>query len=161
MPLNKSFSKAKRPASSLSLTSLMDVLTIILIFLLVNYSNISDDEGIPKFVTLPVIKTLSGPTTQDPKHKVISIAVGKNQILVNQEVIKFRRVDPNRIIKKTVKLIKKHKSTDPKKITVITVKADKDVTYNLLDTILVSGAYVGITQIGFLTLDKDKQAPKK
>lgn len=147
-----------RPAATLSITSLMDVLTIILIFLLVNFSEVAQEGELPRFITLPTVKTEKKITSAQAQRGTIVVAVGKHRIDVNKETIKLRQYDPAAIIDQTTALLNKYRKEYKKNkhSAVISLQADKDIPYNYIDAILVSAGYAGITQVNFITLREEK-----
>ena len=64
-----------------NITSLMDVLTIILIFLLLNYSNEAEKESPPSYIELPGVV---GKTLMLPKDLAV-VNIGRDRIVINGE----------------------------------------------------------------------------
>ncbi len=142
-------------SSTLNITSLMDVLTIILVFLLINYSGMTQSGNIPKFVSLPVIKTETVSNPPDTNKSILNVTIGKIVAEINGERINLLKAEKSKIITDASNLLIKHKKTLPKnKPAIMTFFVDKNVPYELLDILIVSGAYAGITQINFLTLQE-------
>ena len=158
MPKTTSFVKKKKTQAGISITSLMDVLTIILIFLLVNYSEEAADDDVSKLVTLPTI-TAAKTQPQDKKNtKGIAVIVAPNKINVNKEAIAFQTFTAPVVISELTKLLEsvmreEMKEEDKK---AISVAADKEVPYNIIDAVLVAAGMVGISQIEFMALNKNE-----
>lgn len=165
-----SFSKmSERPNAKLQITSLMDVLTIILIFLLVNYSDVEQDTELPDFVELPL---LLGKESLGGKENS-TMAIGKNKIKLNKNTeIQFNSYQKEKdkiledIHEQFTALIQKASLDDENKFknenekegsikVVLAIQADKDVPYEMIDDIVMVASNSGITQFEFVGLKKD------
>jgi len=176
MAKRPSFSQTKKsPAAKVQLTSLMDALTIILIFLLTNYSDNPQEVEIPKFINLPQI---SGKNTAAEVKPTITIAISLGQIQVGKAVenlnVNFSdyKTDLDRIVLEYKSLLETAKKNmeesnrviasasgsadvekkDEPKIR-LSVQADKNVPYDFIDALMFASNQVGLNYFDF-TLQK-------
>lgn len=141
----------ERGNTSLSITSLLDVLTIILIFLLVNYSDEFQDVKTPKYVQLPAVAAASA---GDPSDHIM-VSIGENRIDINGHLIKFSSFSKQKwkvLSEAATHLDMAARKKKNKKNRVMTIQADKDVSYYIIESILTQASSVGITQIEFVAL---------
>ena len=84
----KSLRRFKRDEMSLEINSLLDILVILLVFLIKNFSATNIDIPIPKELVVPISKSLE--TNED----AVTVSLTKeNEVYVNQEVVD--EIDPN------------------------------------------------------------------
>ncbi len=84
----KSLRRFKKDEMSLEINSLLDILVILLVFLIKNFSATNIDIPIPKELVVPISKSLE--TNED----AITVSLTKvNEVYVNQEVVD--EIDPN------------------------------------------------------------------
>ena len=76
------FSREKKKPEKLNITSLMDALTIILIFLLVNYSDVNEEKDLPKFIELPKVESKIAKSEFG-----IVVVIGEDKIKVGKDKI--------------------------------------------------------------------------
>lgn len=156
------FSQKKRNASaaSVNITSLMDILTIIIIFLLVNYSDTVEELDLPAFIQLPTVATEKGRDPASTKRETIIMVVGSNRIDINKSTIQFNSFfeEKQRILDEASSFFQKQVQVDSQdgKSTGLSIQADKDISYDTLDEILLSAAAAGITKVEFLALKGEK-----
>ncbi|MDX1804468.1 MAG: biopolymer transporter ExbD [Alcanivorax sp.] len=146
-----------RPAASLSLTSLMDIFTILLLYLLVNQSDGTALEP-PKDVKLPnsIVET-------KPRETVV-VSVSEDEVLVKgQPVISMADVmaskkaviDP---IKERMQQIRESSiGIDAKseaQSLEVTIMADKGVHYSAMKRIMTSCTAAGYTKISLAVNQK-------
>ena len=155
--------EAPRP---LKLTSMIDLFTIILIFLLKSYSAVELNVTPSKFLSLP--NSLS---TKMPIEAVM-VTVAKNAIVVEgrpvagiDENFEVKGLDPDELIipnlhtelkKRYDKLVKRaelYKREPPDKVM---IQADKEIPYRLLMKVLKTAGEVGFSKIVFLTYQKEE-----
>ncbi len=144
-----------RNSQRLNITSLMDVLTIILIFLLVNYSDVEQDMQVPDYIKMPVLNSPHiGSMIQN-----IKIVVAKDRIKIDDRPeIRFKSyenqqdniLDQVAKILDTIQLEQNNKKVAP----VMAIQADEKIPYFMIDGIILSAASVGITQVQLMTLKK-------
>ena len=148
--------KRKTQNSGLSITSLMDVLTIILIFLLVNYSEQMSQANVPDYVSLPSLNTQA---TLDHNEDIV-LAIGASRIELNQKTIEFRsyRHEKSRILQAVETIFREIQAQDTKKGSSrsLTIKADASTDYEIIDDLLLSASSLGITQFDLVALAKDE-----
>ncbi len=156
MPEKFNFSNSRKPPkASLNITSLMDVLTIILIFLLVNYSDVVEDADLPSFIDLPKIQTSQSQDDQT-KNQAIILALGMREIKINDELIQFSSFtkEKDSILEKTSQILTKIKEKEEKegRTVGISLQATKEIEYETIDEILIAAAAAGITKFDFIAL---------
>ena len=84
----KSLRRFKKDEMSLEINSLLDILVILLVFLIKNFSATNIDIPIPKELIVPISKSLE--TNED----AVTVSLTKvNEVYVNQEVVD--EIDPN------------------------------------------------------------------
>jgi len=148
------FKPPKKPPAKLTITSLLDVLTIILIFLLTNFSEEAPDTDINENVKLPIVEAKS-------KHKAsayekeLTITLGVNRLEMGENVISFKSFEAQKdqILELLANnLAKALEGVTPKKKlnSSITLHADKEVTFNMIQSFMATAATVGITQVEFV-----------
>ena len=146
--------KKKKQAMGLNITSLMDVLTIILIFLLVNYSDIEDVQDIPEFVTMPTLST--SPDTK--LNEDIKVNIGQGRITLGNKQITFRSFEneKERVVAEVAQILTEIQTERRTigKAARLSVRADENIPYQVIDEILVGAGSAGITQIDLLAMAK-------
>ncbi|HLE13016.1 MAG: hypothetical protein A2504_17625 [Bdellovibrionales bacterium RIFOXYD12_FULL_39_22] len=149
-------SLAPKKPERLNITSLMDILTIILIFLLVNYSDVVEEVPLPDYIILPKvqIKSVGKAITG------ITLIVGKDRWAFDKgETIAFNSFASQReeVMKRAaqgLERIKQEYEKDGKAIELM-ILADKDVPYKMIDSVVLTAAGVGITAINFVSMRQD------
>jgi biopolymer transport protein ExbD len=171
MSKKPSFSQTKKsPAAKVQLTSLMDALTIILIFLLTNYSDNPQEVEIPAFVNLPKIY---GKNTAAEAKQTLVISLSLNEIQMGGakegRSIKFSdyKSELDRIVieyKDHLDALKKNlessrtvaadsNAKDEKPKINLSFQSDKNVPYDFIDALMFASNQVGLNYFDF-TLEK-------
>ncbi len=155
--------KPKEPAK-LNITSLMDALTIILIFLIMNYSDVVEESDPPDFVEMPqVVGKIEG----EAMEVDLPIGVGAQKIQVGKEqVISFQnfKAEEDRILGQFLKALKvesekvKQKrelagSSDTERPIKMAIQADKSVPYFIINGLVSKSAELGINYFDLLGLN--------
>lgn len=172
--------KKSSDSLAINITSLMDVLTIILVFLLVNYSNEAEKESPPSYVKMPGIV---GTTLMLP-HEAIVVNIGRDRLVINDvdqwfagipeeldvneqfepgsEAEENHRLQVETLYEDNVEVILTFFENRIKTILetrkegddppVLTIQADKYVPYDLIKEIIKIGAYYGVTQVEMVGL---------
>ncbi|MEZ4752586.1 MAG: biopolymer transporter ExbD [Bdellovibrionota bacterium] len=125
----------------LGLTSLMDVLTILLIFLLVNYSDQFDD--IPNFVSLPLAQTALGTIKESTQGTTIT--VGQDRIVIGNQTFRTSPWRPAELLSAMNAALG---DLDPSSH--IFLVADESVPYRVVDLAVVAAAQKGVFKVNFL-----------
>ncbi len=161
--MGKFSGRGRKKPEKLNITSLMDALTIILIFLLVNYSEVNEEKEIPSFIELP---TVEGKAAQSSFG--ITMVIGESQIKVGKgEIINFSNFDGEReqilvqVKEELEDLRKEHldrniasnKKDDKIKLT---IQADKDVPYLYIDEIIRGASELSLNYVDFVSMNKEK-----
>jgi len=144
---------SERPSQKLNITSLMDVLTIILIFLLVNYSSVEQDMQVPDYIKLPKVEA----KTLESLKQTLKLVVGKDRIKINDgKEIQFNNFvsQQAQIMERLAESMAKIKEENDvnKTPSILALQADKDIPYEIIDGVILSAASVGITQIELMSL---------
>ena len=131
----------------------MDVLTIILIFLLVNYSSVEQDMQVPDYIKLPKIQA----KTLESLKQTLKLVVGKDRIKINDgKEIQFNNFvsQQAQIMERLAESMAKIKEENDvnKTPSILALQADKDIPYEIIDGVILSAASVGITQIELMSL---------
>ncbi len=131
----------------------MDVLTIILIFLLVNYSEVVEEVEMPDYITLPKVKI----TSIGKSIEGITLIVGKDRwALGPNQVFAFNSFSSQRddIMEKVAQGLDKMKKSNEieNKKTNLVILADKEIPYKMIDSAILTAAGVGITAIDLVAL---------
>jgi len=133
----------------------MDVLTIILIFLLVNYSSVEQDMQVPDYIKLPKIQA----KTLESLKQNLKVVVGSDRIMINDgKEIQFKNFasQQEQILERLAQSMAKIKEDNDaiKTPSILAIQADKDIPYEIIDGVILSAASVGITQIELMSLKK-------
>ena len=153
-------SRNKRAIPKLNLTSLMDVFTILVFFLLVN-SATTEVLQQPKQITLPDSVVESKP------RETVVIFVGKEEVLVQGEVVArvpdIEAFEGERIEPVSVRLaelagnvigISTRTVADSQEVTVL---ADKAVPFNVIRKIMATCTGEGYTKVSLAVMQKAAQ----
>jgi biopolymer transport protein ExbD len=151
----------RRQMPGMNLTSLMDVFTILVFFLLVNSTN-SDILEPPKKITLP-----SSVVEAKPKETAV-IIVSNNEVMVEGEVVasvadiiaskqdaiveisdRLKSISHN-VIGVSTKAISESKE--------VTILADRTVPFKVLRKVMSSCTFAGYEKISLAVLEKARQA---
>ena len=146
--------KKKAGSAALNITSLMDVLTIILIFLLVNYSDLEDVQDIPEFVNMPTVMT--NPDAKMDEDIKLNIAAGRISLLGREVNYRSFENEKERVVSQITNLlgdVQKERVAQGKTAR-LSIRADQNVPYEVIDELLVGAGAVGITQIDLLAMAK-------
>lgn len=149
----------KNPLFTLNITSMTDMFTILLVFLLQTYST-SDVQIEPDAqVRLPTSNSESNPTPG------VKLTLSKDELKIDRTVISklsgmdFTSADleahDNEFIKPLFAELQKINAgkdeKDPKKITQILLQADRDLPYNLVRKVFYTASMAGFPQLKMIT----------
>ncbi len=154
----KRMGRSKKKTPGMNLTSLMDVFTILVFFLLTNSASNEALEA-PKIITLPasVVET-------KPKETVV-VLVTDEQILIQgvvvastPEVIKSKSIVIEGI--KNELLLQRSKSIgmEASEVPEVNVLADKNIPFSLLKKIMSSCTSAGYGKISLAVIQKASQS---
>ncbi len=149
---NRGKRQKKEKVTELDITSLLDVLVILLVFLLKNYSATGDLANVPKGVTLPNSESM---TINNPG---VMVQASKTQIWIDDEEIKADNMNRkmtllyNSLVKKrqTVENVKKSVKNAVKFSGKVNLVLDKEIRYNYLRSILKVAADAGYETYQFI-----------
>lgn len=149
--------KRHRPkAASLMITPMIDMFTVILIFLIVSYS--PEAAKIKKSDEIRLPKT-DMKLTKAPR---LQVEVTANQVLVNGQAISDSAESPNTIKtwKKLKQVLQEKALKDEggkQKDEPVLIMADKDTSYQTIDSAVGSIGAAGFSEVYFLTEQEQKE----
>jgi biopolymer transport protein ExbD len=159
---NRSRGRKNSQVMDIDITSLLDILVIMLVFLLKSYNSSGIVLNVPKGITLPESKSI----TQNTSGVIVQVSPTTiwvdDQEIVNSEKTgrSFdrggRRIIPlfNELIKKK-NLIKRIEKTSPnaqKFSGVVNLIVDKSIKYNVIKKLMYTCAEAGYKQYKFVVL---------
>ncbi len=171
MRLNRSIRnrgrRNKKALIDLDITSLLDILVIMLVFLLKSYNSTGIIMNIPEGITLPTSKS------QDLNTNGVVVQISKDTIWVDDQVILDksspkgkiydyggRRIIPlfNELVSKknTVKQIEKTTSAATKFSGIVNLIVDKSIKYSEVKKVLFTAAEAGYKSYKFVVLGEDQ-----
>lgn len=134
--------------AKLQLTSLVDVMTILLVFLLKSFSAEGNMITQSKDLHLPVS------SSQTPAEMIKSVKVTKSSILVDDSVLipisSFKNND-SVLISPLLNYFKAHTSTNKE----IMIESDKDQPFDVIKKVMATCSKAGITDFQILVLRED------
>ena len=125
-------------ASSLSLTSLVDGFTILVIYLLVSTSFCTTEIKIPRGMLLP-----EAGHSESLDAQGMTIRIQDNKYYLNNTAMNLEQLD--------IALQRRQKKNEA-----IIVQADKRANYALLNPVVLSGLQAGFSKISFAVLQGEK-----
>jgi len=158
--------KKKNTGFDVDITSLLDILTILLVFLLQSYNSSGVIINVPKEISLPVSKS------ESINNFGVNVQVSKSQIWVNDTEIvntndpekeqRFdeggRRIVPlyNELVrlKETVKQAEKLSPEVKKFQGVVNLVFDKSLKYNYLKRVMYTCASAGYKEFKFVVMSE-------
>lgn len=156
----KRMGRSKRPIPGMSLTSLMDVFTILVFFLLVNSSSAQTLES-PKNIALPAS------VAQTKPNETIVIMVSDEHIRVQGEVVALTEefinskqeyipaiVDVLNEKKKNIIGISTKTISKSREVTIL---SDKTIKFKLLKKVMASSTLAGYEKISMAVIQKAAQ----
>lgn len=171
MRLNRSIRnrgrRKKKALIDLDITSLLDILVIMLVFLLKSYNSTGIIMNIPEGITLPTSKS------QDLNTNGVVVQISKDTIWVDDQVILDRtnpkgktydyggrRIIPlfNELVSKknTVKQIEKTTPAATKFSGIVNLIVDKTIKYSEIKKVLFTAAEAGYRSYKFVVLGEDQ-----
>lgn len=132
------YKKNKILTAPLILTSLVDIFSILVVYLLMNFSNVEDISYISESIKLPSAKN----GIEIKRHTIVKFEDGKYFIEENEVSIK-------ELVKELIE--RQRKSISNTEQTLI-VQADKNTKYRYLNNILLAGSQAGYSNIKFVVL---------
>lgn len=170
MRLNRSIRnrgrRGKKPLVDIDITSLLDILVIMLVFLLKSYNSTGIILNVPKDITLPTSNS------QDVNTSGVVVQVSPNTIWVDDQVVLQkdetkgriydyggRRIIPlfNELVRKkdTVKQVSKT-TPDAKKFSgIVNLIVDKSIKYSEVKKVLFTAAEAGYKSYKFVVLGEE------
>ncbi|MGE3974891.1 MAG: ExbD/TolR family protein [Bdellovibrionales bacterium] len=169
----------RKVVASLSLTAMVDMFTVLAIFLLQNYNATGQAIHIPKEVTLPKAASIK---ELKPSHVVTisrkdlmldDVVIGRYEDVKNSKdwmipqiyqrlapMLKAEK-DPQRGFRNTLqKAVKgREKVIDENQIGKVTVQADKDIDFLTIKKIMYSVTESGAIEINFAVTKKAQEQP--
>ncbi|MFC1584964.1 ExbD/TolR family protein [Fibrobacterota bacterium] len=156
MPSKRIRSRKKRPMQKLNITSMMDMFTIILVFLLKSYS--AEGQLVTPAAGLEIPKS----KTETPaKRPPVEIKVSQNEIAVGDKVVAMIKEEINRetmVIGPLVSALKHErkqnmllsKSLGEEFKGELVIQGDKNMSYKMLTKIMYSCGQAGYSKQNFV-----------
>jgi biopolymer transport protein ExbD len=157
MPRGSFAKNSKRKPEKLNITSLMDALTIILIFLLVNYSDVEEESDLPDYINLPSVYGKVSTAKMG-----IMVVVAKDKIQIGKErFVKFNNFESERDnvllqVKDELKILKNEIEAKKKvsELIKVSIHADESIPYKTIDGIVNTAAELSLNYIDFIAMNK-------
>ena len=170
MRLNRSIRnrgrRSKKPLIDLDITSLLDILVIMLVFLLKSYNSTGIILNVPKDITLP------SSNSQDINTSGVVVQVSPNTIWVDDQVILEkgnpqgrvydyggRRIIPlyNELVRKKdlIKQVEKAAPEAKKFSGIVNLIVDKTIKYSEVKKVLFTAAEAGYKSYKFVVLGEE------
>jgi biopolymer transport protein ExbD len=157
------------PEIGLNITSLMDILTVIVIFLVKTLTLASESSSVAEDIRLPYV------ATDVAAEEATVISLSQKEVRVNQDVVirlgKNTTVPPNELAPDHRTLLRVKDRLDKeraKKLALlkakgvgtvapgkIIIQADKDLAFDTVKYVLNTVSVVGYTDLQFLTIAKE------
>ena len=142
----------RKSEGGVQITSLMDVMTIILLFLLVNYSETVSNAELPAYVKVP---NSVGSVLDIPSEEA-SVVIAKDRLAVGKKMIGFKSF--NREKEKVLDSFEIHlgrlwrKRLKALKNPTVTLTVDRTLNYEMIQEVLNVCTSVGLTKFEFIAL---------
>lgn len=156
----KRMARNKKKAASLSLTSLMDVFTILVLYLLVNQGSGADIDP-PKSIKLPDSIAETSP------RQTIILAVNdttvslQGQVIANVSEVLDSKQDYVDSIRQEMAKLKEFSDTQGGQVsankTEVTILADRAVPFKILKKLMSTSSSAGFDKISLAVNQKEKQ----
>jgi len=156
MPSKRIRARKKRKIEKLNVTSMMDMFTIILVFLLKSYS--AEGQLVTPAAGLEIPKSLTDLTAKRPP---VEIKVSELEIAVGDRVVALVKEEINKkemVIENLVEALKKEKENATKATEAeekefkgeLMIQGDKNMTYKLLTKVMYSCGQAGYAKQNFV-----------
>lgn len=141
------FSKKKKRSleAPVMLTSLVDAFSILVVFLLINFSNTGDILTMSKDIELPTAAKVS-----EISRNVI-VKVELNKLYVDE-----KEITPDALVGRLIEIKNGWAKTNPESHFTgeMTIQADRRQTYDLLSQVVQAGSHAGYSDINFAVIRK-------
>lgn len=141
----KSGRSKKALAATLMLTSLVDTFSVLVIYLLVNFSTAEEMLYLNKGMELP-----AAAQTEELKRNVV-VKVSEDKLFIEEEEIKNRE-----LVKRLLEMKKNWEKyyPDTEFTGALTIQADRRQSYGLLSRVVQAGGHAGYSDINFAVIRK-------
>jgi biopolymer transport protein ExbD len=140
--------KPRNASSTIGLTSLMDVMTILLVFMLVNFRSKAAPEILGQG-TLPIVSSLAAGAPESDLRDAISIVVTPTEIRVgDSQVALTGPVDSTAIA--FADALARERNRDGRTRSQMVVQADARTPYSEIDRLVRAASRLGITRLRFV-----------
>lgn len=156
--------RGKRKVLDLDITSLLDILVIMLVFLLKSYNSSGVIINVPDDIELPISESESLNTT-GINIKVTPKTIHVDDKMVYQESDSPKKLHQMEIIyplynelvhkKETIKQIEKMSSEAKKFSGLINLIIDKSIRYNIMQKLMYTSATAGFKTFKFVVMGQD------
>ena len=137
--------KKRNLAETVMLTSLVDAFSILVVYLLFNFSSTGELLYMSEGMELPAaVKAI------ELKRNVV-VKVEKNKLFIEEE-----EISPNRLVKQLIEVKKNWAKyyPDTEFSGAMTIQADRRQSYDLLSHVIQAGGHAGFSDINFAVLRK-------
>ncbi len=136
------------------LTSLIDVMTILLVFLIKSFSV----EG--NLITPSHDLELPVSTSQKPPKPMLSLEITKSSVISEGEIIaeidQFKNSDSLLIpFLRDWMLVQKSKSDDAKSVTEVLIQSDRNIEFNVVKRVMYTCSKAGFSDFSVLVLEEE------
>jgi len=135
--------RKKHLVATVILTSLIDAFSILVIYLLVNFSNSGEILYMSKDMQLPAA------AQSEQLHRSTLVKIEKGQLYIEEKPI-----TSGQLVNQLVAIKKKLVDENSEDKNSLTVQADKRVKYKMLNEIVLAGSHAGFSEIRFAVLAK-------
>lgn len=141
----------RKVSSAIALTSLMDVMTILLVFVLLNYKTEAGGD-LPDNGMLPFVTTAPAGSAENDLSESLSIVVSPGALQVGKTPISLTG-NAATVTADFIDTLARERNRDGKVRNQIIVQADSRVLYAEIDRIVSAASALGITRLRFLAQD--------
>ena len=139
----KNSGKGKKLVAAVILTSLIDAFSILVIYLLVNFSNSGEILYISKDMELPAA------SESVALQRTTLVKIEKDQLFVED-----KPVTQGALVETLIDIRKELAKAAEVKDFKLTVQADRRVTYKVINQVVLAGSHAGFGEIKFAVLAK-------
>lgn len=147
--MNESFAFKRPKAGKIALTSLMDVLTILLVFLLANFTS-QPQELSSNGIRLPEVGTLSAGALEDELANRISVEIRTGSIALGSTRIPIGSPSKTRQQLSRSLEAASNEARQKGKPARLLIRGEATVPYQLVDWVVTAASRQGITDVKFV-----------
>lgn len=149
--------KPRRASSMVSLTSLMDVMTILLVYILINYRD-QPLGDLPSNASLPIVSNASTTVADSDLGESLNVIVTEMEMRIGETRLPMS-APPDVFGAAFREALVAERHRGGKTRGQLMVQADARVPYRTIDRIVRAASYLGITRIRFVALTGPEGRP--